>query len=97
MEEYVTSPEEIYELMAIGAENRVTAATSKLQVLSLLIFNTGMNAQSSRSHSIFIITLTQRDTVQMGTKTGKLFLVDLAGSEKVKKTNAQGQQLEVCL
>eukprot|EP01027_Heterolobosea_sp_BB2_P019174 GEZU01026931.1.p1 GENE.GEZU01026931.1~~GEZU01026931.1.p1 ORF type:complete len:100 (-),score=7.31 GEZU01026931.1:155-454(-) len=53
-----------------------------------------MNEESSRSHSIFMITISQKDVVTLEAKTGKLFLVDLAGSEKVKKTQAKGQQLE---
>jgi len=39
-----------------------------------------MNAQSSRSHSIFILTLTQNDLLNFSWKTSKLYLVDLAGS-----------------
>ena len=65
----------------LGATNRATAAT-------------GMNEGSSRSHSVFTITVTQKDVVTNATKSGKLVLVDLAGSEMVRKTNASGQQLE---
>ncbi len=53
-----------------------------------------MNAESSRSHSIFLITIQQRNTETGGQKTGNLYLVDLAGSEKVGKTGASGQTLE---
>jgi kinesin family protein 5 len=53
-----------------------------------------MNAESSRSHSIFVITLTQKNIETGSTKSGKLYLVDLAGSEKVGKTGASGQTLE---
>jgi kinesin family protein 5 len=53
-----------------------------------------MNSESSRSHSIFIFTVTQRHIVNKSTKSGKLFLVDLAGSEKVKKTGASGKLLD---
>lgn len=53
-----------------------------------------MNAESSRSHSIFILTISQKNTINGTTKTGKLYLVDLAGSEKVGKTGATGQTLE---
>lgn len=53
-----------------------------------------MNEGSSRSHSVFTITVTQKDVVTNATKSGKLVLVDLAGSEMVRKTNASGQQLE---
>ena len=55
---------------------------------------TGLNLGSSRSHSVFTITVLQKDVVTSATKSGKLVLVDLAGSEKVRKTNATGPQLE---
>ena len=42
-----------------------------------------MNAHSSRSHAIFLITIKQENKETRQTLTGKLFLVDLAGSEKV--------------
>jgi len=42
-----------------------------------------MNKQSSRSHSIFILTITQNDKINFSWKVGKLYLVDLAGSEKI--------------
>lgn len=53
-----------------------------------------MNAESSRSHSIFLISINQRNTDTGTSKTGNLYLVDLAGSEKVGKTGASGQTLE---
>lgn len=53
-----------------------------------------MNAESSRSHSIFVITINQRNTETGAQKSGHLYLVDLAGSEKVGKTGASGQTLE---
>lgn len=80
-EEYVTSQEELLGIMSSGAMNRAVAAT-------------GMNEGSSRSHSVFTITISQRDVNTASTKSGKLVLVDLAGSEMVRKTNASGQQLE---
>jgi kinesin family protein 5 len=43
-----------------------------------------MNSESSRSHSIFVITIGQKNLQDGGSiKMGKLSLVDLAGSEKV--------------
>lgn len=61
--------------------------------LSLSRF-TDMNAESSRSHSIFVINVQARNTETGTQKTGSLFLVDLAGSEKIGKTGATGQTLE---
>ena len=53
-----------------------------------------MNDTSSRSHLLYIFTLTQKNLQTLGCKVGKLFLVDLAGSEKVLKTGAEGVVLE---
>ncbi|KAJ2780722.1 hypothetical protein H4R18_003309 [Coemansia javaensis] len=81
MEVFVSSIDEVYQVMRQGAKSRVVAQTN-------------MNAESSRSHSIFQVTIEQKDTVTGKTKMGRLFLVDLAGSEKVGKTGATGQTLE---
>ncbi|KAK0228557.1 kinesin heavy chain [Armillaria fumosa] len=78
---YVSSAREVYEIMRTGGEARVVSSTN-------------MNAESSRSHSIFLITIEQRNTETGARKTGNLYLVDLAGSEKVGKTGASGQTLE---
>ncbi len=58
------------------------------------VASTRMNDKSSRSHSLFILTIFQRNTLTESTKIGKLYFVDLAGSEKVGKTHATGQVLE---
>ena len=42
-----------------------------------------MNAESSRSHSLFVLNVYQKDNRTNSVKNGKLYLVDLAGSEKV--------------
>ena len=59
---------------------------------------TQMNAESSRSHSIFTIVVEMSqvdpDTKKEMIKVGKLNLVDLAGSERQKKTGASGAQLK---
>lgn len=55
---------------------------------SRAIASTNMNERSSRSHMLFILTISQNDTDDLSAKTGKLYLVDLAGSEKVGKTGA---------
>lgn len=72
-ETYVSDEREVYQIMKLGQSNRSIASTN-------------MNAESSRSHSIFILTVTQSNLEDMSCKTGKLFLVDLAGSEKISKT-----------
>lgn len=58
------------------------------------VSSTNMNAESSRSHSIFVVAIQQKNTETGTQKTGNLYLVDLAGSEKVGKTGASGQTLE---
>ena len=55
---------------------------------------TNMNERSSRSHMIFILSISQNNTVDLTAKTGKLYLVDLAGSEKITKTGAEGKTLD---
>ncbi|CAO3592123.1 unnamed protein product [Absidia cylindrospora] len=81
LEVYVGSSDEVYEVMRRGSLNRVVASTN-------------MNAESSRSHSIVVITISQKHMETGAVKSGKLYLVDLAGSEKVGKTGATGQTLE---
>ena len=58
---------------------------------------TKMNARSSRSHSVFTLTLECSEVGPDGKdhiRVGKLNMVDLAGSERQSKTNATGQRLE---
>ena len=80
-ERYVATDSEVYEIMKFGLDNRNVGSTN-------------MNAVSSRSHSIFLITISQTNNRDYIAKTGKLYLVDLAGSEKVGKTGAAGKRLE---
>lgn len=72
-EEYITNEEEVLERMKEGSDNRTVSATN-------------MNSESSRSHSLFIMTIHQNNTQDLTAKSGKLYLVDLAGSEKISKT-----------
>mmetsp|Transcript_18996 Transcript_18996/g.15559 ORF Transcript_18996/g.15559 Transcript_18996/m.15559 type:complete len:219 (+) Transcript_18996:589-1245(+) len=55
-----------------------------------------MNATSSRSHSIFEVTIESQQEIDGKSyiKQSKLNLVDLAGSERQAKTGATGQTLE---
>ena len=69
----VINAEEAYTCLKCGNENRSVAFTK-------------MNDNSSRSHSIFIITIKQSNLKTLAAKSGKLYLVDLAGSEKISKT-----------
>ena len=54
---------------------------------------TDMNLVSSRSHTVLIVQVVQKDENER-CLSGRLCLVDLAGSERVGKTNAEGLRLE---
>ncbi len=74
----VRSEEEIFEILDKSALKRRTAETL-------------MNKFSSRSHSVFSITIHIKESCPDGTdllKVGKLNLVDLAGSENVGRSGA---------
>ncbi|OQR71667.1 kinesin protein KIF11, partial [Tropilaelaps mercedesae] len=78
----VRDRQEVYSLMERGASRRQVAATL-------------MNASSSRSHTIFTITVISKDTTDTGEglmRTGKLNLVDLAGSENIGRSGAQDKR-----
>ena len=78
---YISSYDDVMEALNVGATNRATSSTN-------------MNDESSRSHSVFIVTITQKDERNGTVKKGKLYLVDLAGSEKIRKTGASGARLD---
>ncbi|KND04175.1 uncharacterized protein SPPG_01608 [Spizellomyces punctatus DAOM BR117] len=80
----VKSVPEMEDLMTIGNKNRSVGATL-------------MNENSSRSHSIFTITVESAEPGEDGKDrivAGKLHLVDLAGSERQSKTGASGDRLK---
>ncbi|XP_044316591.1 osmotic avoidance abnormal protein 3 [Drosophila rhopaloa] len=85
----VINAKQCYDWLNLGNKNRVTAATL-------------MNKKSSRSHTIFTITLEQSPFFTSivaendlgGIRRGKLSLVDLAGSERQLKTGARGERLK---
>lgn len=52
-----------------------------------------MNEHSSRSHSIFLISIKQENVETEMKLSGKLYLVDLAGSEKVNLVLHQQETL----
>lgn len=79
-EDPASTAEAVFEGISAGTANRIVCST-------------GQNARSSRSHTVFIISLKQ--TLIDGTvKSSKINLVDLAGSEKLSKTGAEGQALK---
>ncbi|XP_013089022.1 kinesin heavy chain-like isoform X1 [Biomphalaria glabrata] len=80
-ERFVSSPEEVMDVIEEGKSNRHVAVTN-------------MNEHSSRSHSVFLIHVKQENVENEKKLHGKLYLVDLAGSEKVSKTGAEGSVLD---
>lgn len=81
---FVDNVEQIQKVLTIGQKNRSVASTL-------------MNQESSRSHSIFTVSVEMSTTDQSGQdhiRVGKLNLVDLAGSERQSKTGSTGDQLK---
>ena len=81
----VEKEEEMDAVLNKGLHNRTVGSTL-------------MNAESSRSHSIFTIVIEMNtkdpETGKDHIRAGKLNLVDLAGSERQKKTGASGDRLK---
>ncbi|XP_076257161.1 kinesin family member 3C isoform X1 [Rhynchophorus ferrugineus] len=79
----VHNAQECEHLLNIGSKNRMIGATL-------------MNQNSSRSHSIFTISIEQVSNINNNEsiRKGKLNLVDLAGSERQTKTGATGDRLK---
>ena len=78
----VQNKSEVYKILQKGAEKRQKASTL-------------MNSNSSRSHSIFTITVFIKEKTIDGEETikvGKLNLVDLAGSENIERSGATGKR-----
>ncbi|KAK3016108.1 hypothetical protein RJ639_006352 [Escallonia herrerae] len=78
-EEVVYSANEIYSLLERGASRRRTADTL-------------LNKRSSRSHSVFTITIHVKEATvgnEELIKCGKLNLVDLAGSENISRSGSR--------
>jgi len=73
----VTSPDQIFDIMAAGFEHRAVGCHD-------------INAHSSRSHCLLIVGVVGTN-ISSGVRTvGKLTLCDLAGSERINKTGATG-------
>ncbi|XP_027881820.1 kinesin-like protein KIF11, partial [Xiphophorus couchianus] len=78
----VHNKNEVYQILERGAAKRRTASTL-------------MNAYSSRSHSVFSVTIHMKEITLDGeelVKIGKLNLVDPAGSENIGRSGAMGQR-----
>ncbi|XP_021944821.1 kinesin-like protein KIF11-A isoform X2 [Folsomia candida] len=74
----VHNKHEVYTIMERGSQMRKTASTL-------------LNANSSRSHTVFTVTVHVKESNPLGEdlmKIGKLHLVDLAGSENIGRSGA---------
>lgn len=80
-EREVTSPKQLLRLLDEGTEHRHVASTQ-------------MNADSSRSHLLFTVTIETVDRDSGAVVTGKVRICDLAGSERPKKSGAQGDMMK---
>jgi len=76
---FVTSFEDVYQILQYGFKKRHVAATK-------------MNMQSSRSHCVLRFTVKQENKGEV--KESILNFADLAGSERIEKTGATGALLE---
>jgi kinesin family protein C1 len=75
------SPERVQEMLKRADKNRSVAATKA-------------NSRSSRSHSVFILTLVGENSTTGEKCEGTLNLVDLAGSERLSHSKAEGDRLK---
>jgi len=78
----VHNKREVYEILEKGSYKRKTAETL-------------MNAHSSRSHTVFTVTVHLKESSVEGEevlRTGKLNLVDLAGSENIGRSGASDKR-----
>ena len=71
----------VSQLLNTAAKNRRVAATKS-------------NERSSRSHSIFMLTLRGSCEITGESSEGVLNLVDLAGSERLKQSGAEGNRMK---
>jgi len=81
-------------LMAVAPENKSEIDhIMDIAARNRSVCKTDMNAESSRSHSIFTLHLVARNASQNAVLRGQLNLCDLAGSERVDRSGAQGKAL----
>ncbi|WFD43535.1 hypothetical protein MPSI1_002197 [Malassezia psittaci] len=78
-EEVVTTPGEVLDLLRRGEAARHVGATD-------------WNTRSSRSHSVFQITIESQEDAQSGVRVSQLNLIDLAGSERAASELARRKE-----
>ncbi|XP_077206442.1 kinesin-like protein KIF20B isoform X2 [Paroedura picta] len=78
----VSNAKEAFKLVKLGLKNQSFASTK-------------LNANSSRSHSIFTVKMLKIDpNVTHVVRVSELFLCDLAGSERCTRTRNEGERLK---
>ncbi|KAI7821158.1 P-loop containing nucleoside triphosphate hydrolase protein [Gamsiella multidivaricata] len=77
----LTSPEKVAALLTKAAHNRSVGSTQ-------------MNERSSRSHCVFTLRLSGRNSITEESSEGVLNLIDLAGSERLSQSGATGDRLK---
>ncbi|XP_071831206.1 uncharacterized protein [Apostichopus japonicus] len=77
----VTSEGQVADLLMKAAKNRAVASTA-------------YNERSSRSHSIFRLKITGRNSITGDSTSGTLNLVDLAGSERLPEAGYEKERLK---
>lgn len=75
------SPDEVMQLLKTAARNRKVAETK-------------CNERSSRSHSVFMLRITGRNSITEERCEGVLNLIDLAGSERLSQSGSTGDRLK---
>jgi Kinesin motor domain len=85
--------------------NDVPCLTLVLSCTCRMYAFTKLNAHSSRSHALVLLTVAKRrviagagptpsaDNVSMKANVGRLYMVDLAGSERLKKSMSTGVRM----
>ncbi|ORY01550.1 kinesin-domain-containing protein [Basidiobolus meristosporus CBS 931.73] len=76
----IDSPEKMKALMKRAGQNRAVASTQ-------------CNDRSSRSHSVFMLKLSGKNTYSGEVSEGMLNLIDLAGSERLSQSGSTGDRL----
>uniref|UniRef100_A0A8C2FSJ2 Kinesin-like protein n=1 Tax=Cyprinus carpio TaxID=7962 RepID=A0A8C2FSJ2_CYPCA len=93
----VHNKDEVYQILERGAAKRKTASTlmNTVDVIGVLLMAYKVSlftfCSSSRSHSVFSVTIHMKEITLDGeelVKIGKLNLVDLAGSENIGRSGA---------
>ncbi|ORZ10035.1 P-loop containing nucleoside triphosphate hydrolase protein [Lobosporangium transversale] len=77
----LTSPAKVAALLKKAAHNRSVGSTQ-------------MNERSSRSHCVFTLRLSGKNTITEEASMGVLNLIDLAGSERLSQSGATGERLK---